>query len=180
MFVERVTAPNIDTPITVAMVKEHLRVDYADEDDYIRNITDAAIEAIEDETGRCLFTQSWREVHDAPKGTIEVAKPDAIALTAIEQWNTSSFTWTALDVADFYLENSELRPRGAAWPSGRVRFTYTSGFGADVDDVPYSLRQAVLLVVAEIYENRTGTVDSRVTNALFGVDYLISRYRRFF
>ncbi len=180
VFVERTTALADITPaITLAMAKDHLRVDHDDEDTLIERIAEVAAEAVEDQAGRCLTFSTWRETHDNPTGTIELARYDASTLSSIERWNATTYEWTALDAANFYLENNRLCPRtGTSWPSDRVRFSYVCGYSADTTGVPFPLIQAVLLVVAELYENRMGTMESRLTKALFGVDYLIGRYRR--
>ena len=62
-------------------------------------------------------------------------------------------------------------PRG-----GHAEVRFVAGFGEAWEDVPADLRQAVLLLAAHFYENRTDT--GSVSGSMpFGVLVLIEAYR---
>ena len=87
--------------------------------------------------------------------------------------------------ADLYRLIEDLqRPRiaavGLALPTiptdGSAEITFEAGFGPDWADVPADLRQAVLLLAAEYYEQRHD-VGGRSGAMPFGVMALIERWR---
>ncbi len=53
-----VTGPAIE-PVTLALAKSHLRVDYSLDDDYISSLISAAREYVERFTRRAIFSQIW-------------------------------------------------------------------------------------------------------------------------
>lgn len=72
-----------------------------------------------------------------------------------------------------------IRPAGLMLPHvprlGSVVIRFTAGFGANWEDVPADLAQAVLMLAAQFYEDR-GMVD-RTAGLPFGVSALIERWR---
>lgn len=60
------------------------------------------------------------------------------------------------------------------WDAVRVR--YTVGWATETD-VPAPIRQATLLLVAQLYENRVPEVDRTMSKVSFAVDALLSPYR---
>lgn len=100
-------------------------------------------------------------------------------------------TWLALTAATDYVADVDAEP-AAVWlrasalsnwmPSGalttfigaalpRVRITYTAGYGAGPSSVPDDWRQAVLNIVAFLYENR-GTGATIPDSMLAGLDLI--------
>lgn len=70
---------------------------------------------------------------------------------------------------------------GFAWPDTARRFdavkvTYTVGWDG-ADSVPAPLKQAMLIVLAQMYEHRTPEIDGRLSEAEFTSSALIAPYR---
>jgi hypothetical protein len=70
---------------------------------------------------------------------------------------------------------------GFQWPNtlrqfNAVKVTYTVGWDS-ADAMPEPLRQAVLVVLAQLYEHRTPEIESRLSESEFTSDVLISPYR---
>ena len=73
-----------------------------------------------------------------------------------------------IDAAHYYLDNASrparlVRREGRNWPrpgiaKGAIRVSLTIGFGAEPEDVPQALRQAVLMQLAVLYGLRAGEV----------------------
>jgi uncharacterized phiE125 gp8 family phage protein len=69
------------------------------------------------------------------------------------------------------------------WPQPRdqwdaVKVVYTVGWAEDL--VPEPIKQAILLLVSQMYEHRTPEVESRaITPVLFSYEALLSPYRLF-
>ena len=93
--------------------------------------------------------------------------------------------------AVYYCVNTDGNPGlvtpayGLSWPavslapSGAVRIRYVAGWGAAAS-VPQSLKQAVLLLVGHLYENRAVMVNSQVQGEMpFAVSALCDGYMCF-
>lgn len=70
---------------------------------------------------------------------------------------------------------------GQSWPLTRdqwdaVRVQYQVGW-ADADSVPLPLKQAMLLLISQLYEHRTPEVAGIITPVQFAYDALIAPYR---
>jgi uncharacterized phiE125 gp8 family phage protein len=108
-------------------------------------------------------------------------------VSSVQYVDTDGVTQTA--AASVYQVSTEDEPAwieeayGQSWPSTRatsdsVIITYTAGYGAAGSSVPAAIRQAMLLMVGQWYENREpvviGTIQSKLS---FTVDSLLEPYR---
>ena len=102
--------------------------------------------------------------------TFELVRPGSTLTLTSEEWVLQPGTSRQLVTG----------PGGAtlrALPHGALgELTFTAGYGASWNEVPDDLRQAVLLIAAHFYENRTG--DQAVDAGLpFAVGPILDRYR---
>ena len=67
MKLDLITAPAAE-PISTAIAKAHLRVDFSTDDTLIDSLVVAAREYVEQVTGRALITQTWELLDDRFKG----------------------------------------------------------------------------------------------------------------
>lgn len=173
-------APPAAEPVSLADAKAWLRVDGTDEDAAIASLIGAARDAVEQATNRRLVTQSWRIVFDAwpfgqsadgslallatrpSSGVREVALRIA-PLTSVTVVRVYDFAGQpqVLAASMWRLVGAPDRPRllfNAAPPApgvqaGGVEIDVVVGYGAPTD-VPAPLRQAILELVAQGFENR--------------------------
>ena len=188
MLVELTTVPG--TAIPVAEFKEHLRLGtgFADDgvqDSVLENFLRAALSAIEARTGKALFTRSfqwtltaWR---DLAAQALPVAPVTAISsLSIVDRLGTTE----VIDPSKYVLEQDMHRPRLVATTfclpaipvAGSAVIVFDAGFGAAWADIPFDLRQAVLLLAAHYYEHRSDG-DASGREIPHGVTSLIQRYR---
>jgi uncharacterized phiE125 gp8 family phage protein len=157
------TAPALE-PVTLADAKSFLRVEHTDDDAVIASLIAAARSHIEAQTRRALIVQSWRLIRDAwpSEGRIAALPVPLLAITAArvlaEDGTPQAIDLEAL-VADTAAAPAVIAfaPWSLAAPGrriGGIEIDIEVGYGADVDDVPEPLRQAVRLLVAHWYENR--------------------------
>ncbi len=190
MILTELSAPSA-AAVPVRAFAEHLRLGsgFADdgaEDGVLEVYLRAAMAAIEARLGRVLLARPfswtvsrWRE--DASQGlpVAPVVSVEAITLqeadgsateVAPEQWSVLRDAQRPRLVGRFG-RNLPRIPRG-----GQAEVRFTAGFGAVWEDVPADLRQAVLLLAAHFYENRSegGAVSGTMP---FGVLVLIEAYR---
>tara|TARA_R110000868_G_scaffold29889_25_gene111156 strand:+ start:3717 stop:4304 length:588 start_codon:yes stop_codon:yes gene_type:complete len=169
------TAPAAE-PLSTAEAKAHLRVDVADDDDLIDRIIGAARRQAETFTGRALIGQTWDLDLDCfPGWTIDVPKPPLQSVSQIEYLDAdgvSQVLSSSLYRVDARRQPGRITPAyGEVWPVTRgttnaVTVRFVAGYGAAGSDVPEDIRQAMLLIVGDLYEHReetiTGTIVGRI------------------
>lgn len=173
-----VTAPASE-PVSVAEAKTFLRVDGTAEDDLITSLIKTARLACENHTRRAFISQTWRLTMDAfsdveeevaLSGYIVGPRPGVVchqdiqlsrqpiqSITHIKTYSPDN-TVSTVD-ADTYLLDTDggriVLNEGYTWPTNlrdraAVEITFLAGYG----EVPEDIRQAILLFVSSMYENR--------------------------
>lgn len=172
--IEITGTPDLDAVISVADLKEHLRVDHSDEDTLIEAYRDAAIKWVEDYCNTRLGDVT-------AVGYLDYFYPVRVPVgpvTAISQitYTATGNVETTLPTANYYfdLKTQPARIRFDNVPDvedealNRVQVSMTVGYAEA--DVPKPLIQAVKLMTAHLYETRipvvTGTITSEVPLAL--------------
>lgn len=166
------TAPATE-PITTSEAKTHLRVDFSTDDTYIDTLITSARQFTESYVGQTLVTTTWDLYLDG-FGDCDYRVGDYIRLpmgpvqsiTSISYLdeNNASQTWTStkyrLDTAT--LPGRVLPVVGETYPTtypttNAVTIRFVAGYGA-ASAVPLSLKHAVKILVAHLYENREITI----------------------
>ncbi|MGV8832969.1 MAG: head-tail connector protein [Devosia sp.] len=165
----RVDAPD-EMPITLEAAKGWLRVDYDDEDELIGSLIAAAVDRLDGPNGllnRALITQTWTAFYDRfPGGSILIPLSRCLEVSEVTyiagDGTPMTFAGSDLMVTGVMSDMCRVRPAmGTAWPStckglpDAVTVTFKAGFG-DGDDVPASIKHALLEMVATAFENREG------------------------
>lgn len=188
MLVEQTTVPTEGLPVTE--FRDHLRLGTGFTDDTVQDTVleayvRAALAAIEARTGKALIARSfawtltqWR---DPCRQALPVAPVSAITEVKLTDRTGAE---TVLAAGTYRLELDAHKPAvaafGAALPSvpaqGSAQVTFTAGYGPTWADVPADLCQAVFLLAAHFYENRSAVMSGEKA-VPFGVSLLIDRYR---
>lgn len=199
---QRIIEPTLE-PLTLAEVKEHLRVDHDDEDNVIAIYIRAAREFLEGPLGflgRALVTQSWRLTLDSFPTTItdaaiRIPLPPLQSITQIA-YDDSAGVEQIIDAADYYVDNQSepgwVVPSGSlAWPTpidaiNSVRVDFVCGYLGTSNDspsvvlanIPFNIKAGMLLMIGNMYENRednvVGVISTRLPN---GAEYLLRRHK---
>lgn len=188
MALTLVTAPAVE-PIDLATAKAHLRVDITDDDSLITALITAARQHVEVITRRALITQTWDLSLDAwPEGnTILVPLPPLQSMASITYKDSAGTVYTMpatnyiVDTAEepgrIVLAYGKLWPSVTLYPAGAITVRFTAGYGNAVA-VPQTIKHAILLLVAQWYENREATVGGAVQREIpFAVEALLWPYR---
>lgn len=192
MDIRRTVAPTAE-PISTGDLQEHLRAPVGGPDAALIGIyLQAAREAVEASTGRALMPQTWvlrLDEFPAAGGFIDLPYPPIISVTSVAITNPEGDAET-LAGADYQLsapsgpwaQPARLYPAAdGEWPEvaqdtrGAVRITYQAGY-ASAAEVPAALRAAVLLVAADLYENREASA-VRVPEDIPAVKRLLDPFR---
>lgn len=199
MTVKLITAPE-NEPITKEEVKLHCRIDHDDED----NLIDAHIAAARQyaETTilwRALVTQelelvldefpvkgTWRSFYvdyKTPKNEILIPRPPLQEIISVKYTDSDG---TEHDFEDYIVDDEsepgrivpeKQWPTDNLYPVNAVRIRYKAGYG-EPEDVPQQIKQALHLLVADMYEVRQTVVDGRLQN-LNTAHLLLQPYRIF-
>ena len=173
-------------PLTVAEVKQHLRVDADDQNAVIQRLIGAARRKVEAETGRALLTQTWEWSADRwPRAGIWIPMAPVASITNVKYVDTTGalVLWSSLEwQADLESPVARIVPAyGYCWPTERhqlaaVRVRFVAGYGAAAA-VPEDLKAAMLLIIGHLYEHREDVADFQVHQVPRAADYLLAPYR---
>lgn len=154
----RLDTPPIAEPLTLEETKLYLRVDSEDEDDLITSLITVARQAAETYMRRSILTQSWVVAFDdyapaevnLPRGPVQ----EITSVKLISQDGGESI----VSSATYYLSAGREKLCFNASPIGHiVEILYVTGY-EDASDVPAAIKQGMLAHIAELFENRPGSV----------------------
>jgi uncharacterized phiE125 gp8 family phage protein len=163
------TAPTVE-PISLAEAKSHLRVTHSDDDTYISTLISSARRAVEQSYDVSLLQQSWSYFQDRwPAASfIVLPKFPVLSISDIFIFGDDDVAAT-LNHAHYYLDAASRPARvilrdGRSFPiAGRsangIEIKIVAGFGALASAVPQTIRQALLIIIADWYASR-GDVDA--------------------
>ena len=174
-------------PVTLEEAKEHLRIEYEDDDNYINSLITIAREYCESFTRRVFISSTLCFTLSAfpPRGRpVELFLPPLEVVDWVKYKDDNGELQTLTEGEDYLVINSVM-PNvivpvpGKAWPAGlyAVPDAVQIQYRANPGDVPRSVKQAMLLIIGHYYENREMTSDRRMQAIPMGVDALLYPYR---
>lgn len=190
-----ITPPTIE-PITLVEARLHLKLDATGSpathaDDALVNtlITSARlhVDGRDGRLSRSLITQTWELVLDKfPLKDIRIPLPPLQSIVSIKyddldgnEQTVSSANYVVDTVSTF---GWVVPVTGFAWPAtmdtiNAVRIRFTAGYGDAAADVPAPIRQAMLLLIGHLYENREEVLVGPGGSMLpMGAEALLSPY----
>lgn len=186
-MLERIEAPTV-TPISLADVKDQLRITASDEDDYLTALIASAVSFVDARgvLGRAMISQKWGQSLQYPSGRVYLLMTPVNEVTAIKYYDADNVQQTAT-LSDYRLiangSWAYVEPvSGASWPAAfnrpdAVTIEFMAGIGETADDIPADLRHAMLLLVSHWYQNRETTSDTDLREMPFGFDALLNVHR---
>lgn len=160
------TVPPSVEPITLTEFKSHARIDITDDDDLITNfIIPTARSHVENILRKVLINTTFELRLDCfPASTsIWIPNPPLSSVTSVEYIDENGVSQTLATTeytVDLHTEPGRIYLQHEKfWPSIRriqnaVKITFVAGFGSASTSVPIPIRHAILLIGADLYENR--------------------------
>jgi len=160
----QITVQPATEPITLVEAKDHLRVDFSDEDGYIDTLIVTSREYCEEYCNRVFITQTWRQNLDLFPNVIQLKVNPIISLTSLKYIDTNETQQTITDNADNF-QKDFLSDVGSlheglvnGFPSvgntiNPIEIITVCGYGS-ASDVPDKIKHAIKLMVSHLYENR--------------------------
>ncbi len=184
----QVVTPPASEPLTLAEVKEFLRVDHSDDDATLAIFIAAARQLCESYTRLALLPTTFEEYFDefpeytgTYKDEIRLSRSPVSAVTYVKyiDGNETTITASASDYkTDLISQPARISPDngwfGTYETINAVFIRYVAGY-ANAASVPAPLKHGMLLVIGDMYENRTDSVKRLPTAA----EYLWNPYRVF-
>lgn len=163
MGLKLIAAPTTE-PILLAEVKSQLRIDSTTEDTYLGTLITAAREYCEVFQNRAYITQTWELTLDTwPRFPFRLPMPPLVSVTRIDYHDTLDveITWAA---SNYFVDTDSepgrvglgyniVLPTTTLRALNAIKIQYVAGYGA-ADDVPQRTKQAILLLIGHMYENR--------------------------
>ncbi|GLS32922.1 phage conserved hypothetical protein, phiE125 gp8 family [Mesorhizobium albiziae] len=161
MTLFRTVEPAVE-PVTLAEVKEQLRLGHASEDGLLAGLIRAAREEVERATGIALINQGWRLALDRwPRnGTVLLARHPVrtvVSVTAYGADGEAALIPPSAYQADTLSRPARLHFDDTPAPLRRmngIEIDFSAGYGEAGTDVPDTLKRAMLLLTAHWYELR--------------------------
>lgn len=174
-----ITAPT-STPITLTEAKAHLRVDFADDDTLISTLIDVVTQRFDGPTGilaRALMPQTWDMFFDTfpSGGVLKLPFPPLTSITGVYYTDPSTgleATYASSNYeTDIYSKPGRVTlAYGSSWPitkdkTNSIRVRFVAGY-ANAAAVPAPIKAAMLLTLADLYENRETVAVGSQVNAI--------------
>lgn len=169
MYLVRISRPSIE-PVSLEDAKNHLRVDYDDEDAAITNFITAAREKLERRCGRAFVSQVWEARFEGFSDEITIPVPPTISLDTFTYIDTDGDEQTVSSSLYAFIDGGEDVSeiiRMGTWPTAvalrpdAVRVRFTAGYDPTdespanlIQNVPDALKQAILWTVGSMFEHR--------------------------
>lgn len=184
--------PPASEPVTLLQAKAHLRVDIPDDDQKITELITSARQHLEGMANLALLTQTWDQVMDDfpyPNYPIELNRWPVQSITSISYVSSAGVTsvWPS---SNYIANRANIPPRVAPvyaqfWPIlalqtiGNCTIRTVNGW-TDPSLVPADLKQAVLMLLADWYEDREDElVGVRLMSVKVqrGIDEILAPYK---
>lgn len=185
MTLFRTTEPEAE-PVSLAEIREHLRLDDDSQDGYLAGLIAAAREEVENSLGLALIDQNWRCTLDRlPRSRLVPLRRhpvrEVLSVTVYGADGEASLVDPAavqLDAAARPARLLFLTPLETRRAMNGIEIDFSAGFGEEGGGVPAVLRRALLMLVAHWYEFRLsfGARDQPVSFP-DGYERLVSAWR---
>jgi uncharacterized phiE125 gp8 family phage protein len=186
-----ITRP-VPAPVTLEEAKTQLRVDHTDDDVLIKRLITAARQHVENHTRQRIVRQKWRIYFNAFSDEMDLAPAHVREVEAIQYIDVDGNTQTAAaSLYDVDISGQRvLRGYSQTWPSPRYQknavwmdvwsgmYDETESPIDNVANIDESVKQAVLMLVSEMYENtEVNYGSSGPTNPSPAFEMLLQPYR---
>lgn len=171
----RVTTAPATEPLTRSEVKNYLKVDSTSDDALIDTLITAARQWVENHCALALLPQTLLETFDGlpQDGALSITISPLREVSAIYYRDAGGNVQT-MDTGVYRLDAVTMPPRiirryAQSWPTmedapGNASAIYTAGYD-NASAVPAAVKTAIMLTVADMYDNRTDYVKKMPTAA---------------
>ncbi len=179
----RIVVPPSDEPVTLGDLKEQLRIDHGEEDALLTMKITAARQHIENLTGLAIPLATYEFRLDRfPAAEIKVPRAPLVSVASVNFVGPDGIE-AQVDAGSYEVDTASpegwIAPvSGFSWPStmqtiNAVRVRFVAGY----EDVPETLKEAILQLAAWWYESREAVADEARVPVPFSVQELVAEHR---
>jgi uncharacterized phiE125 gp8 family phage protein len=172
--------------ITVAELKDYLRVDSNADDTMLEAFINAATSQIEARLNRPLRNQRWFyfiDYADLTTGLININKAPVSAVSSIQYYDGTN-TLQTLSSSNYFvsLSSNPCKIKVMQLPNiynrlDAVKITFTAGYSS-VSNIPKDIKQALKFMCGHWYENRQDAITGTMTSDMpMSSQFLLEPYR---
>lgn len=161
------------------------------EDTFLTNLIAAARRRVEDYLSRALITQTWYFYYDSwpTVDYIELGMGTLQSITSVIYTDSAGDATTLSSTTEYEADTTSIPGRvvlryGQVWPGGVALKTVNPivveavvGYGATAASVPENVRQALLILIHDMYEHRGDIITGTIVNRLDWLDALLAPER---
>jgi uncharacterized phiE125 gp8 family phage protein len=196
MLALKVVTPPAVEPVTLVQAKAHCRVETDEDDALLTSLIKSARQAVEEHLGRYLIeTEADYQLDRFPTGPLYLPRPPLLSVTSITYSDfQGGFTvWDpANTLVDAISEPARITPAYLKiYPftlpvSGAVKVRFKGGYCTaaaaalnppDFSAIPEPIRQAILMLIHDAYDNRSQIVIGATVEERPVVRHLLGPYR---
>ncbi|MDU4255576.1 phage head-tail connector protein [Pseudomonas sp.] len=168
---QQLSPPQIE-PVTLDEAKEQCRIRHGQADTRLSRLIRSAREQVEGRTRRALIRQTWQQTQAGGAQCIQLQRWPVLEVTEVT-------------VAGVPLDADQYRVRKGDGASvtllagpvcAEVVVTFAAGYGDGGEDIPESLRDWMLVRIADAYNNPGAVVIGTINSKLDFVDELLSQF----
>lgn len=162
------TAPTSE-PVSLTEAKLALRIDSEDHDSLVENLIKAARQFVEIYCRRSLINTTYEMyLHTFGGAQIELLRPPIVSVSGVYYRSGTTAAWTTLAASQYHVDiyaDPPIIEAEDSWPTisadqpNHVKIEYVAGYGTDPEDVPEPIRQGIISIVGDMYENPTRHVE---------------------
>lgn len=172
--ITQTVAPTFDA-VTLEEIREHGRIDGAEEDALLTGALASAVEGVEAYLGRVLASATYTVTYECFPGVrskLVLPRYPVTSVSSVAYIDTAGDSQT---FASWALVKSN--PRGYIIPANAVNWPATLGHAdaenvtitlvagyATAADIPDPIKTAIKMLVLELYENRQATAEGRLAD----------------
>ena len=174
------TAPQTE-PISLAAAKEHIKAlpgESTEDEAIIAPLISAAREYCENVTGRSLASETITAYPERFETMLFLPRPPVLSITSVKYTDADGDV-TTMDANNYAADDERIVfysiPRFQPALLNPVEITYTAGYST----MPFTIRQAILLLIGHWYVNREAVVIGPLTSVAvqIAVDRLLNQWK---
>jgi uncharacterized phiE125 gp8 family phage protein len=172
--------------LTLSEVKAHIKVDTSDDDTLITNLLIACTNSAQEYTNRFFIATTIKMIADTWQETETLLKSKVTSIVSIQYYDVDDSLQTlstsvygsdlVSQPARIFLKPNQSFPQ-LSERKGAIEVKYVVG-QAGSDEVDDAIKQAVLLQIGNLYQNRQSVVTGTIATELpMNAKFLLDQYR---
>lgn len=176
-----------DDPDETYSILKHLNISATDDNAQLTGFIKAARLWVEKYCRRTLGTSTWVQRLDYFPTKIKLLYPPLLTVTTVKYIDTNGDQQTldssVYDVDIYGVQGTIIQGYNQVWPAIRsfrnaVEVTFTAGYGANREDLPMDITNAIKMIVGHWYEHREDVVMAGSPKHVpMGAKAMLSSYR---